>query len=375
MADFRDVLDFFAWYGYQFCPEMADYLHGYGMPGVAPALQDVLIRCPATETLYGEGALVPVMVDDLQPIRGLRTRNGAKVGEISPVSERLGFPVRIYNIGHPPLQTGKGRWECVAGDTRNSMAADLMVRVLEAGGVTTTIGATPCIIGDVLAVREDGQDLSIEEIVALCQEVRHLITLATKGDVKGVSELRNPKTFQETFKRQAQCPMGLANGKASELKAPYGTSDKRTTIPDAVIDPALISEASTPQSAATPSVAPGQVDNSSAPKKVLQSERTLSSLWAKVKARRGLGGLDGGILFEGYSFQTIDRAVSQNIQEGVAEGHEDMEVDCLEGIEYTTEAEDEEEPTSYEYPSPPLRRYTGSAEVMPEEEWEKLLLE
>jgi hypothetical protein len=129
MNDFQDVLDFFVWYGQQFTTEMFSYCHRYDTPAAAPPVQGVMVRCVATESLYpAGGALVSVQVDHLHPIRGLYTANAIKVGEVSPLSLQLGTPLRVYIVPHPPLETGKGRWEYLE-DASNNRAAELMLRL------------------------------------------------------------------------------------------------------------------------------------------------------------------------------------------------------------------------------------------------------
>ncbi|KAK5654550.1 hypothetical protein OQA88_7179 [Cercophora sp. LCS_1] len=72
MTDFRDVTDFFAWFGNKiYRPFMNAMLPLYPPPKLKEAVMGVYIRCEATAKLNGGRYLERTMVDSLHPIRGL----------------------------------------------------------------------------------------------------------------------------------------------------------------------------------------------------------------------------------------------------------------------------------------------------------------
>jgi hypothetical protein len=184
MNDFQDVLDFFLWYGQQFTPEMFSYCQRYDLLGASPPIQGVLVRCAATESLYpGDGALVSVQVDHLHPIRGLYTANHVKAGDVSQLSMKLGMLVRVYSVPPPPLETSKGRWECL-DDASNDRAAELLFRLPaqeSTNSHTQVLDMHPKIDGDVLIVREDGEDLSVNHLAAMWRIARDCMAAANNG--------------------------------------------------------------------------------------------------------------------------------------------------------------------------------------------------
>jgi hypothetical protein len=194
MADFKDILDFFAWYGHNFTPEVFTYLHEYAMPDDVGPVRGVLIRCPATQALHPEegGALVSAMVDHLHPIRGLHTVDGVKVGEICQRSAQLNNPLRAFIVPHPPLKTGQGRWECLDGDTSNKLAAELMVDMAAYAAAPMPPAQVsqfiPDIEGDVLLVREDDDHLAVDDVAALCRDVQGWMASVTQGQQQPAQE-------------------------------------------------------------------------------------------------------------------------------------------------------------------------------------------
>jgi hypothetical protein len=114
---------------------------------------------------HSKGAVVPLEVDHLHPIRGLYTSNNYKVGSLSFISTQLGIPLRAYCVPSPPVRTGKGRWESLLGDITNIWAARLRATV-EHGAHPFPFGQSkftlPEVTGDVIFVREDGADLTVK---------------------------------------------------------------------------------------------------------------------------------------------------------------------------------------------------------------------
>ncbi|KAK4041610.1 hypothetical protein C8A01DRAFT_45258 [Parachaetomium inaequale] len=219
MADYKDVLDFFAWYAHHFTPEMFEYVHEYAMPAAAAPICGVMVRCAATEALGPEqGALVATMVDHLHPIRGLHTADGFKLTLSRTLLLR-----------------------------RARLAAELMVDMAAYAAAPMPPGPVsefiPEIHGDVLLVREDGLDLAVDDVAAMCLEVRSwMSSVATQGQ-QPAHDLPAPNNYQH----------------ANAIGGPL------------------------PQ--------------------VWKHDQTMPSLWTRVKTPGGWDNLAAAILFEGYSFQ------------------------------------------------------------------------
>jgi hypothetical protein len=364
MADFKKVLEFFVWYANQFTPEMYCYSDKFSMAPVAAPIRGVLIRCAATESLHpDDGAFVSTMVDHLHPIRGLHIPAVIKVGDVSPLSEKVKHSLRVYRIANPPLETNKSRWECLPGDKTNGRASELMLKIPDKEGhlsQTDIDDAFPKVEGDVLVVREDGQNLDIVDVEAMCLEVRNWAALTSRGR----DCFLHPASYQETLRKQQTEPIKLTNLSASGFAA--FSSDAAGTA----IDPSLI--------AATPAAA-GHGGNG--PIKIMAPEQTIPSLWTKVK-------LDGAVTFEGFSFPpAADPAADKPESSGLHTSGEQpayqkqptypeqpvlveqavyqKQAVPLERIASLGQTEHLEQPT---YPEPPPQTYTYSAAFMDEED-------
>jgi len=362
MADFKAVLDFFAWCACQFTPEMMGYIHNYDMAAAATTIRGALIRCEATETLNpGEGAIVPLEVDHLHPIRGLYTANNHKVGDLSFISTQLGIPLRVYGLPNPPLETDKGRWEFLPGNTTNIWAARLMAH-LEHGSHPFSSGHSqftlPECIGDVIVVREDGNDLTVDEVVAVCLEARGRV-----GKNQTPNNLFASSSYKQTLEKQQARPVQLSNLNPDSAVAINSNwhQTTRSAPADIPIDPILLATVEdlvafdlAAQQVTVP-IVHGPID-----------AYTIPSLWCKVKTRQGCDNLTGTTIFEGYSFQKAGRhdplPTTGNQSDG--KGSPDAKDGQKEGLN---------EELARTYPSPPPWRYNYSADVISKEEhpiWE-----
>jgi hypothetical protein len=129
-----------------------------------------------------------------------------------------------------------------------------------------------------------------------------------------------------------------------------------------LIDPRLLADGPAP--ALNTVAAPALPSRDKTARPVLQDARTLPSLWPQVKARGGRLGPQPRIEFEGCSFKLFARNDQEQEPEDNAEGPPD-EAD----IDVQPEETRSVDPgTPYRYPSPPPRRHTYSARVVPEEE-------
>ncbi|KAK3294219.1 uncharacterized protein B0H64DRAFT_475714 [Chaetomium fimeti] len=328
-ADFKDVLDFFVWYANQFTAEIYCYTDKYDMPALAAPLRGVLIRCAAMERLHpDDGAFVSVMVDHLHPIRGLHIPGEIKLGNITPLSERVKHPLRAYPIPSPPLETNKSRWDYLPGDTSNGRASELMLEVpddqdhLSHDEISKAI---PKVEGDVLVVREDGQDLDIADVVAMCLEARNWAATTSQGQSGIISAF----SYQKTLNEQHTAPVSLTNLSVTGFAA-FGDDEL-----DALCDPSLVATVNDVADAA-----PADEGKLKGPVQIMAPDQTIPSLWTKVKA-------DGVVTFEGFSFPPAAAPAS-----GELPTFQESKMDI-----------DEPEPACSEqpeYPEPPPQTYNFS---------------
>jgi hypothetical protein len=357
MSDFQDVLDFFLWYGQQFTPEMFAYCHNYDVPAAAPPIQGVVVRCAATESLYPtDGALVSVQVDHLHPIRGLYTTNAIKVGEVSPLSLQLGTALRVYSVPHPPLETGKGRWEFLE-DASNNRAAELMLRLPVQDltiSQTELLNTGPEIDGDVLIVREDGEDVSVNQVAAMWLIARDCLAPPTNG--LSLVEVLTSNSYSRALETQERHPVAISNLTTSGVKP--------VTYPEGfmeLLDPGLLADA--PGQALNDAAAPAPPSPDNTARPVLQHERTLPSLCTQIKGCRSRLNVHPNIVFEGYSFKLFDGDEPYKLDEDAKRTVAETDVDGQ-----PEEMGDARVGITYHYPSPPPRRYTYSARVVSEED-------
>ncbi|KAK3379041.1 hypothetical protein B0T24DRAFT_663302 [Lasiosphaeria ovina] len=168
MADYRDVMDFFTWYGHRYHTALNGYMNAHALPQ-QPAVRGVVIRCDASISDLGppQPPVSSLMIDHLHPIRGLY---GPKAGTLSLASARVGVPLRLFKLP-PPILTRMNSWHKISpmGGT-NSRARCLMMNV--SGKTPIEFGSLPAEyhndhVGDVLVARDDGQDLGEDEVRAL----------------------------------------------------------------------------------------------------------------------------------------------------------------------------------------------------------------
>lgn len=368
MADFRDVLDFFAWYGHHFAREPSSaYRYRYGdLPG-APALSAVLIRCAATEEALplrpeqgAAGALVPILIDHLHPVRGLHTPDNAKSGVLSNLSVHLGTPLRLYFVPRPPLETNKRRWDILPGDKSNFWASELLIDLTPDNNDNNNI-TLPNVTGDVLVVRDDDRDLTVDEVAAMCLEARRLRQSA--------GSITNNSSYQAAVGNQRAAPVVLSNVHPEQgiVRAAGGPAARGggADVWDLPIDPVLLgwSSSSSPSAAAAAAAANAPVAAAARVRPgndVPLRDQTLPALWTRVQAR------DGRVLFEGFPFAAPARGVRGGGEGDDRDRDSDDDGDVM--MEDVDGEEVEEGEMESEYPEPPPMRYNYSMVVIPEEE-------
>jgi hypothetical protein len=229
---------------------------------------------------------------------------------------KLGMPVRVYSVPPPPLETSKGRWECL-DDASNDRAAELLFRLPAqelTNSHTQVLDMHPKIDGDVLIVREDGEDLSVNHLAAMWRIVRDCMAAANNG-LGPVADLTS-YDYHRALEKQESYPEVVSNLTATGLKP--------TAFPEGfmeLIDPRLLSDGPAP--ALNTVAAPALPSRDKTARPVLQDERTLPSLWTQVKARGGRLGTQPRIEFEGYSFKLFARNDQEQEPEDNAEGPPD----------------------------------------------------
>lgn len=190
MADFGDVLDFFAWFGSRFQnPLMRPLLARFPVPAAQQpeVVAGVVVHCEAMVSMKNSPSqwsrrFEPVLVDGLDPIRG---GMGPAAGEICELSRVCGMALRVWMMPRPSVGTGAGSWEALPGckvclppnsncieqwltffSQLNKDAATLM------NAVTANHLEYDGPIGDVLVVRVDDGNLTVLDMAAMLELAR-----------------------------------------------------------------------------------------------------------------------------------------------------------------------------------------------------------
>ncbi|KAK0620575.1 hypothetical protein B0T14DRAFT_604145 [Immersiella caudata] len=187
MADFQDVIDFFAFFGNQFIdPQMRPYLPLWPLrPPLLPS-GGAIIHCDAILTMT-QDLLDPVwdmfsiqLVDSLDPIRG---HIMPPMGDISDLSRRCGMELRLLRIARPSVYTGVSEWHHIHPDPLISQQrANRRAHYLMNAFGLTHPSYDGNEVNDVLAIRTDGKDLTHVEMVAMYHvawDVAHGVGQAT----------------------------------------------------------------------------------------------------------------------------------------------------------------------------------------------------
>ncbi|KAK3943426.1 hypothetical protein QBC46DRAFT_420918 [Diplogelasinospora grovesii] len=208
MADFSDALDWFAWFAREYVPVPKTVPEQMYPAHITRPVQGIRIRCAAETLRNSSDPFEAVMVDKQHPTRtqygnawtqGLRLDiadihhffnlgiGNKKYGGVGVhYGQKIGIPLRLSRIVAPPLETERNDWKDVLGDKTNSVASMLAIRV--SGTDPKLLGkpskdwwsANNRDMGDVLVVREDGVDLTIPEITAMCNLLQQWLAMDPK---------------------------------------------------------------------------------------------------------------------------------------------------------------------------------------------------
>lgn len=163
LADFRHALDHFLSYGTTNTKESND---SQGQPPTT--IRGVMISCYGERKLHGSECFVAVDVPTHHP-----TRTVVRHGSVSSISQRLGMPLRLWK--YPDIETwfNLPGWNWRKGADSNQDAAFLM---METDPKSSGWGLAPIYwnldLGNVLVIRDDGKDLAVQDLSAICRFVR-----------------------------------------------------------------------------------------------------------------------------------------------------------------------------------------------------------
>ena len=164
LADFRHALDYFLSYGTTETTQSGD--DSQGRPSTT--IRGVMISCYGERKLHGSERYVSVQVPTHHP-----TRTVGKDGSISPISRRLGMPLRLWKYPDIERWIDPPGWNRTIGAESNQDAAFLM---METDPTSSGWGFAPIYwnnsLGNVLVIREDEKDLSVDDLGAICRFVR-----------------------------------------------------------------------------------------------------------------------------------------------------------------------------------------------------------
>jgi hypothetical protein len=183
LADFRHTLDYLMSYG---TTETKESDHSENRPPTA--IRGVKICCYGERKLHGSERYVAVDVPSHHP-----TRTVVKFGSVSPISQLLGMPLRLWK--YPDIETwlDPPGWDENMGATSNQDAAFLMK---ETNPGRPEWGFAPfnwdMDIGNVLAIRVDEKDLAVDDLRAICHFTRKKL-LSIFDDANGYGSVKRTK--------------------------------------------------------------------------------------------------------------------------------------------------------------------------------------
>ncbi|KAK3369844.1 hypothetical protein B0H63DRAFT_514109 [Podospora didyma] len=168
LADFRHALDYFLSYGTTDTKQSGgddDDSQGRRPP---TTICDAMICCYGERKLHGSERYASVEVPTHHP-----TRTVGKDGSISPISRRLGMPLRLWKYPDIEAWIDPPGWNRTMGAESSQGAAFLM---METDPKSSGWGLAPIYwnnsLGNVLVIREDEEDLSVDDLGAICRFVR-----------------------------------------------------------------------------------------------------------------------------------------------------------------------------------------------------------
>ncbi|KAL4744885.1 hypothetical protein BDW72DRAFT_212011 [Aspergillus terricola var. indicus] len=179
LADFRHLMDYLVSYRNRHIRE--------GVPDLqhrAPTtIRGVKICCHGEVKLHGSEPFVSVDVTRANQI-------SLGSGSISPISACLGMPLRLWKDTDAEFRHGPPGWEGGMTADSNPNVAFLM---METDSSKDEWGWAPMYwnsdIGNIWAVREDGQDLAVGDIAMMCHFARHKLQRMFEDVIESGSSL------------------------------------------------------------------------------------------------------------------------------------------------------------------------------------------
>lgn len=167
LADFRHVIDYFVTYNTTEVREIGNPLDHSRT--ARTTIRGVKICCYGEIQLHGADPFVQVEVQEVHPIYSWLSREE----DISPISRLLGTPLRLWKFPDITSWIDPPGWDDNLCAESNQDAAFLMTQT---DPKREDWGWTPFYwnieIGNVLVVREDGSDLSVDELKLMCYFIR-----------------------------------------------------------------------------------------------------------------------------------------------------------------------------------------------------------
>ncbi|KAI8623618.1 hypothetical protein F5Y19DRAFT_492466 [Xylariaceae sp. FL1651] len=183
LADYRHTLDYLMSYG---ATETRESDRSEGRPPTA--VRGVKICCYGEQKLHGSERYVAVDVPSGHP-----TRTVVRRGSISPISQHFGMPLRLWKYPDIEAWLDPPGWHENIGATSNQDAAFLM---METNPGRPDWGFAPIDwgtgLGNVLAIREDGKDLAVDNLRAICHFIRKKLMLMFE-DANGYGSVKRTK--------------------------------------------------------------------------------------------------------------------------------------------------------------------------------------
>ena len=184
LADFRHIIDYLTSYGTTETRESA----GRPKDRLSATIIGVKICCYGEEKVHGSESYISVDVSRAHPTRLTIPR-----GNISPISKLVGMPLRLWKYADIDQWANLPGWIENKNPDSNPNAAFLM---METDPEKADWGWAPLYwnrdLGNVLAVRADGKDLSVNDVKKMCYFARYKLQPRFE-DAIGCGRIRRTK--------------------------------------------------------------------------------------------------------------------------------------------------------------------------------------
>lgn len=165
LADFRHIIDYMM--SYRTTETRESYLHPEDRP--LATIRGVKICCLEEQHLHGSEPYVLVDISRAHPTRLTYSR-----GDIAPVSRLLGMTLRLWRVTEMDQCANYPEYSEDAGVKGNPNASFLM---METDPKAPRWGWAPLEwntnLGNVIAVRADDEDLTVDDVRMMCHFARH----------------------------------------------------------------------------------------------------------------------------------------------------------------------------------------------------------